>query len=96
MSGGLRQRVCGVAVDGGAVGLLDGSQPGGDPGFAGGDGLAVAAAVGAFGQAVAEAFDLADAGLSLVGVGGDGEQGDGGGGGVQNEADHLGVRVPAG
>ena len=43
----------GVALDCYAVGVFDGSQAGGYPGLAGGDGLAVAAAVGAFGQALA-------------------------------------------
>ena len=41
---------CGVMFDGGLVGLLDGAKTGGDADFAVGDGLAVAAAVGAFGQ----------------------------------------------
>ena len=82
-------------LGGGAVGVLDGAQPGGDPGFAGGDGLAVAPAVGVFGQAAAGPLDLADVGLALVGVGGDGEQGDGGGGVVQDEADRLGFGVAA-
>jgi hypothetical protein len=44
--------------------------------------LAVAAAVGVFGQVLAVAFDFADVGFAFVGVGGDGEQGDVGGGGV--------------
>jgi hypothetical protein len=35
-------------------------------------------------------------GLSLVGMSGDGEQGDVGGRGVQDEADRLGLGVPAG
>ena len=35
-------------------------------------------------------------GLALVGVGGDGEHGDVGGGGVQDEADRLGLGVAAG
>jgi hypothetical protein len=48
--------------------VFDGAQAGGYPGFAGGDGLAVALAVGAFGQVAAEAFDFADVGFSLVGV----------------------------
>ena len=78
-----------------AVGLLDGAQAGGDAGFAGGDGLAVAAAVGVFGQGLAVAFDFADVGFAFVGVGGDGEQGDVGGGGVQDEADGLGLGVSA-
>ena len=46
------------------VGAFDGPQPSGDPRLAGGDGLAVAAAVGAFGQALAELLDLADVGFS--------------------------------
>jgi hypothetical protein len=40
-----------TALDHRPVGLLDGSEPGGDPGLAGGDGLAVAPTVGTFGQA---------------------------------------------
>ena len=95
-SRGLRRRVGAVALDGRAVGVLDGAQPGGDPGFAGGDGLAVASAVGAFGQALAELLDLADVGLALVGVRGDGEDGGVGGGGVQDEADRLAVGVAVG
>ena len=76
--------------------MLDGAEAGGDPGLAGGDGLAVAAAVGAFGQFLPGPFDLAEVGFAFVGVGGDGEQGDVGGGGVQDEADRLGVGVAAG
>ena len=76
----------GTALDGDAVGLFDGAQAGGYPGFAGGDGLAVAAAVGAFGQGLAVAFDFADVGFAFAGVGGHGEQGDAGGGFVQDEA----------
>ena len=95
-SGGLGRPERGVALGRGPVGLLDGAEPGGDPGLAGGDGLAVAAAVGAFGQALAGLLDLADVGLALVGVRGDGEQGDVGGGGVQDEADRLGLGVAAG
>ena len=53
-------------LGGGAVGLLDGSQPDRDPGLAGGDGLAVAAAVGALGQAAAGPLDLADVGLYIT------------------------------
>src|ERR1022692_2933968 len=88
--------VGGVAFEGGAVGVLDGAQAGGDAGFAGGDGLAVAAAVGAFGQAVADVLDFADVGFAFVGVRGDGEQGGVGGGGVQDEADGLALGVAAG
>jgi hypothetical protein len=60
----------------GAVGLFDGAQPGGYAGLAGGDGLAVSSAVGAFGQVLAGPFDFADVGFAFVGVGSDGEQGD--------------------
>ena len=62
---GLRLSKADVALDGHAVGLFDGAQAGGDPGFAGGDGLAVAAAVGAFGQVLAGPFDLADVGVAF-------------------------------
>ena len=95
-SGGLRRPVRDVALDGCAVGVLDGSQPIRDPGLAGGDGLAVASAVGAFGEVLAGAFDFAEVGFAFVGVGGDGEQGDVGGGGVQDEADRLAVGVAVG
>jgi hypothetical protein len=78
------------------VGLLDGPEPGGDSCLAGGDGLAVSSAVGAFRQIVTGSLDFADVGLSLVGVGGDGEHSDLGGGGVQDEADCLGLGVAAG
>jgi len=94
--GGLRWRVRGAALDGCAVGLIDGSQAGRDPGLAGGDGVAVASAVGAFGQAATGPFDLADVGFAFVGMGGYGEHGDVGGGGVQDEADRLGLGVAAG
>jgi hypothetical protein len=69
-------------VDGGAVGLLDGSQPGRDPGLVGDDVLAVAAAVGVFGQGAAVPLDLADVGLALIGMSRDGEHRDIRGGGV--------------
>ena len=42
------------------------------------------------------ALDLADVGLSLVGVGGDREQGDVRRGGVEDESHHLGLWVTAG
>ena len=93
---GLRRPDPGVAFDGHAVGAFDGAQAGSDSGFAGGDGLAVASAVGAFGQALAELLDLADVGLAFVGVGGDGEHGGAGGGGVQDEADGVVLGVAAG
>ena len=86
----------GVAFDGGAVGAFDGAEAGGDACFAGGDGLAVAAAVGAFGEGLAVAFDFADVGFAFVGVGGNGEQGDAGGGFVQDEADGAAVGVGLG
>jgi len=74
-SGRFRRHEYSVAFDGDAVGAFDGPQSGGDSCFAGGDGLAVAAAVGAFGQGLTELLDLAEVGFSLVGVGGDGEHG---------------------
>jgi hypothetical protein len=49
-AGGLRRPKCDVALDCCPVGLFDGAQAGGDSGFAGGDGLAVAAAVGVSGR----------------------------------------------
>jgi hypothetical protein len=78
------------------VGTFDGPQAGGYPGLAGGDGLAVAPAIGAFGQALAELLDLADVGFAFVGVGGDGEEGCVGGGGVEDESDGLGLGIGVG
>ena len=95
-SGGLRRPERDVAFDGHAVGVLDGAQAGGYPGFAGGDGLAVAAAVGVFGQGLGVALDFADVGFAFVGVGGDGEDDGAGGGGVEDEGDGLGFGVAAG
>ena len=46
-SGGFGWGDRGVVSGHSLVGVLDGAQPGGHPGFAGGDGLAVAPAVGA-------------------------------------------------
>ena len=94
--GGLRRPEYGVAFDGRAVGVLDGAEAGGYASFAGGDGLAVAAAVGAFGEVLAVAFYFADVGFAFAGVGGEGEDGGAGGGGIQDEADRLAVRVVAG
>ncbi len=85
-----------VAVDRRPVGLFDGAEAGGYPGLAGGDGLAVAAAVGAFGEVLAVAFYFADVGFSFVGVGGEGEDGGAGGGGVQDQADGAADGVVAG
>lgn len=67
-AGGARRHVRGVVVDGSAVGLLDRSQAGRDPGFVGGDVLAVAAAVRVLGQGAAEPLDLADVGFALIGI----------------------------
>ena len=72
------------AFDGRAVGVLDGVETGGNPGFAGSDGLAVLAAIGAFGQGLAIALDFADVGFAFVRVGGDGEDRGAGGGGVED------------
>ena len=80
-SGGLGRREPFVAIERCPVGQLDGPQSDGDPGLAGGNGLAVAPAVGALGQVLAESLDLAEVGFAFVGVRGDGEQGDVGGGG---------------
>ena len=66
------------------MGPFDCAQASGYPRFAGSDGLAVLAAVGALGEGLAEAFDFADVGFAFVGVGGDGED-RGVGGGVYLE-----------
>jgi hypothetical protein len=86
----------GVALDGYAVCLFDGAQAGGYPGVAGGDGLAVAAAVRVIGQGLAVALDFADVGFAFVGVGGDGEHDGVGRGGVEDESYGLGFGVAAG
>ena len=86
-SGGVGRSVQRVALDRRAVGLFDGAEAGGYPGLAGGDGLAVLSAVGAFGQVLAVAFYFAEVGFAFAGVGGEGEDGGAGGGGVQDEAD---------
>jgi hypothetical protein len=76
--------------------VLDGAEAGGYPGFADGYGLAVAAAVGVFGEGLAVALDFADVGFAFVGVGGDGEHDGVGRGGVEDEGDGLGFGVAAG
>src|SRR5580704_17260887 len=86
---GLGRTGPGVVLGRGAVGLLDGSQAGSDAGFAGGDGLAIAAAVGAFGQVLGVPLDFVEVGFAFVGVPGDREQGDVRGGGIEDEADGL-------
>lgn len=83
---GLTQAECGGGLDGYAIGLFDGAQAGGYPRLAGGDGLAVAPAAGALGQALAELLYLADVGFSLVGVH---EDGGIGGGGIQDDPNGL-------
>ena len=85
-----------VTLDGHAVGVLNGAETGGYPGLAGGDGLAVTAAVGAFGEVLAESFYFADVGFAFVGVGGDGEDRGAGGGGVQDKGDGLAFGVASG
>jgi hypothetical protein len=94
--GGLGWRERGVAFGCGFVGVLDGAQPGGDAGFAGGDGLAVASTVGVFRQAGAEQLDFADVGFAFFGVRGDGEEGDARRGRIQNDSDGAGFGVMAG
>jgi len=83
-------------LDRGLVSLLDGAEAGGDAGFAVGDGLAVAAAVGAFGQFLGVELDFAEVCFAFLGVGGDRVHGDVRGGGVQHEGDGLAFRVMAG
>ena len=85
-----------VGVDGGGVSVLGGTQACSYVGFAGGDGLAVAAAVGVFGQGLGVALDFADVGFALVGVGGDGEHGGVSRGGIEDEGDGLAFGVVAG
>ena len=67
-SGGLGRLEYCIAFVRCPVGVLDGAEAVGYPCLAGGDGLAVASAVGAFGQVLAKLFDLADVCFSLVGV----------------------------
>ena len=62
-------------VDRHAVGLLHGAQAGGYPCLAGGDGLAVASAVEAFRQGLAEPLDFADVSLALVSLSSNGKDG---------------------
>ena len=65
--GGFGRRERGVVFGDCLVCVLDGAQLGGDQGLAGGDGLAVAPTVGAFGQVGAVLFDVADISFALVG-----------------------------
>ena len=86
---------CGVVPGYCLVGMLDGAQPGGDPGLAGGDGLPVAPTPEPSGRS-ARTVDFADVGFAFVGVRGEGEHGDARGGGVQDEGDRAGFGVVAG
>lgn len=70
-----------AGVEGGAVGALDGAQPGGEACFAGADDLAVVLAVGAVGEGLAGLAGVAGAGLAFQCA--DGLDGSLGGGGVQ-------------
>ena len=72
-SDGLRRPEHGAALDGRVIGVLDGAQPSGNPGLTGGDGLAVAPTIGAFGQVGAVLFDFADVGFAFIGVRGEGD-----------------------
>jgi hypothetical protein len=86
----LRRHEHAIALDCYSVGLLDGTQAGRDPGLAGGDGLAVAAAVGTFGLALLDC-STSRMWVSLVGVRGDGEHGAIGGRGIENQGDRPGL-----
>jgi hypothetical protein len=70
-SGGPGRPELGVTLDRSPVGLFHGAKAGSHSGFAGGDGLAVAAAVGVFGEGLGVALDFADVGFAFVGVCGD-------------------------
>jgi hypothetical protein len=76
--------------------MFDGAAAGGYPRLAGGDGLAVAPAVGAFGQALAVAFYFADVGFAFVGMGGAGVDGGAGGDWTDDAAKLLGRLAHAG
>src|ERR1700761_448221 len=89
MSAELRRTEYGVAIHGHAVGLLDRPQARGDPRLAGGDGVAVATAVRAFGQGLAVALYLTDVGFALRGLRFDGEHDGVGCGRVEGKADRL-------
>ena len=95
-AGGLKRPEHRVAFDGHAVGVLDGAKAGGYLGLAGGDGLAVAVTVGAFGEGLAVALDFTDVGFAFVGVGGDGEHDGVRRGGIEDKGDGLGFGVATG
>ena len=59
----------GVGLDRRPVGAFYRSQAGGEQGFAGGDGLPVAPAVGVFVQSLTVQLDFADVGLAVAGMG---------------------------
>ena len=95
-SGGLGNAGHGVSLDRGPVGPLYGTQPSSYPPLVGGDGLAVAPAVGALRQGLTVSFNLADVGFSLAGVGYDGVHGDIGGCVVKDQGDRLVLGITAG
>ena len=95
-SGGLRRPGHGAALDCRVAGVLDGAQPSGDPGLTGGDGLAVAPAVGTVGPVGTGPLDLAGVGFALAGMRGKSEHSDARGSGVQDERDRTGPGVVAG
>jgi hypothetical protein len=96
MSWWLRWSEHSVTLDGHTVGLFDGAETGGNACLAGGDGPAVAVAVGVFGERLAVALDLTDVSFTFVGVSGDGEHNNISRGGVQDESDGLGFGVATG
>src|SRR6185437_9159844 len=75
-SAGLRRPEHGAALECRVAGVLDGAQPGGDPGLPGSDRLPVAPAVGPLGPVGAGPLDLAGVGFALAGVRGEREHGD--------------------
>lgn len=93
---GLERSERGTAFDGYAVGMLDIPESVRYSCLADGDGLAVAAAIGVFGERLAVALDFADVGFAVIGVGCDGEHDGVGRGGIEDEGDGLGFGVAAG
>lgn len=67
-SGGLWRPDSCVAFNRRLVSVLDGSEMGDYPGFAGGDGLPVTAAVGPFGQGLTVGLDFTGMGFAFVSV----------------------------
>lgn len=77
-----------------SISTFDGTQAGGHPPLAGGDGLAVLSAEGALGKGLAELFDLADMSFALVGMSRNSEDGGVGSGGIEDQGDRLAFGVP--